>query len=226
MRVKPIVQFGLLAGALALPRAAYPLGLGKLTVDSYAGTAAFRAYRTALRVQGRTRLAVGQGGRPVAVPAEQPAPTRACCRARASRSSAVPATPRSCKVTSATPVERAVSRPAGGGELGGRTGRARLHVPARSSRRRRVGAGRSDHAVRAGTGRPPRLRRAPRLQRPVAHPPRRLPLRRGDRRHLRGQARRYAVQDRHAVQARNGHARPDAGGAVQEQRRTRSRAPT
>ncbi len=37
MRVKPIVQFGLVAGMLALPGAAYPLGLGKLTVDSFVG---------------------------------------------------------------------------------------------------------------------------------------------------------------------------------------------
>ena len=37
MRVKPILQFGLVAGALALPGAAWPLGLGKLTVDSALG---------------------------------------------------------------------------------------------------------------------------------------------------------------------------------------------
>ena len=37
MRVKPIFQFGLVAGALALPGAAWPLGLGKLTVDSALG---------------------------------------------------------------------------------------------------------------------------------------------------------------------------------------------
>ena len=37
MRVKPILQFGLVAGALALPGAAWPLGLGKLTVESALG---------------------------------------------------------------------------------------------------------------------------------------------------------------------------------------------
>ena len=37
MRVKPIFKYGLVAGALALPGAAYPLGLGKLTVESYVG---------------------------------------------------------------------------------------------------------------------------------------------------------------------------------------------
>ena len=37
MRVKPIVQQGLILAALALPSTAYPLGLGKLTVDSYLG---------------------------------------------------------------------------------------------------------------------------------------------------------------------------------------------
>ncbi len=37
MRVKPILKYGLVAGALALPFAAYPLGLGKLTVESYVG---------------------------------------------------------------------------------------------------------------------------------------------------------------------------------------------
>ncbi len=37
MRVKPILQFGLVAGALALPGAAWALGLGKLTVDSALG---------------------------------------------------------------------------------------------------------------------------------------------------------------------------------------------
>ena len=37
MGVKPILKYGLIAGALALPGAAYPLGLGKLTVESYVG---------------------------------------------------------------------------------------------------------------------------------------------------------------------------------------------
>ncbi|MEO8753954.1 MAG: FimV/HubP family polar landmark protein, partial [Casimicrobiaceae bacterium] len=37
MRVKPILKYGLVAGALALPGAAYPLGLGKLTVESFVG---------------------------------------------------------------------------------------------------------------------------------------------------------------------------------------------
>ncbi len=37
MRVKPIVKYGLVAGALALPAAAYALGLGRLTVESYVG---------------------------------------------------------------------------------------------------------------------------------------------------------------------------------------------
>ncbi len=37
MRVKPILKYGLVAGVLALPGAAYPLGLGKLTVESYVG---------------------------------------------------------------------------------------------------------------------------------------------------------------------------------------------
>ncbi|MCC7326742.1 MAG: FimV family protein [Burkholderiales bacterium] len=37
MRVKPILKYGVLAGVLALPTAAYPLGLGKLTVESYVG---------------------------------------------------------------------------------------------------------------------------------------------------------------------------------------------
>ncbi len=37
MRVKPIIQASLVAGALALPAAAWPLGLGRLTVESYVG---------------------------------------------------------------------------------------------------------------------------------------------------------------------------------------------
>ena len=37
MRVKPIFKYSLVAGALALPGVAYPLGLGKLTVDSFVG---------------------------------------------------------------------------------------------------------------------------------------------------------------------------------------------
>lgn len=37
MRVKPILKYGLVAGALALPGAAYPLGLGRLTVESFVG---------------------------------------------------------------------------------------------------------------------------------------------------------------------------------------------
>ncbi len=37
MRVKPILKYGFIAGVLALPATAYPLGLGKLTVESYVG---------------------------------------------------------------------------------------------------------------------------------------------------------------------------------------------
>ena len=37
MRVNPILKYGLIAGALALPGAAYPLGLGRLTVESFVG---------------------------------------------------------------------------------------------------------------------------------------------------------------------------------------------
>ncbi|MCC6195859.1 MAG: FimV family protein [Burkholderiales bacterium] len=35
--MKPMFKYGLVAGALALPALAYPLGLGRLTVDSYVG---------------------------------------------------------------------------------------------------------------------------------------------------------------------------------------------
>ena len=37
MRLKSIVKYGLVAGALALPASAYPLGLGRLTIDSFVG---------------------------------------------------------------------------------------------------------------------------------------------------------------------------------------------
>jgi len=37
MRVKPIIKVSLVAGALALPAAAWPLGLGRLMVESYVG---------------------------------------------------------------------------------------------------------------------------------------------------------------------------------------------
>jgi pilus assembly protein FimV len=37
MRVKPIFKYSLVAGAMALPAAAYALGLGRLTVESYVG---------------------------------------------------------------------------------------------------------------------------------------------------------------------------------------------
>src|SRR5947209_2434644 len=37
MRAKPIITFGLLAGALAVPACGLALGLGKLTVDSALG---------------------------------------------------------------------------------------------------------------------------------------------------------------------------------------------
>ena len=37
MRAKPIFTYSLVAGALALPGAAWALGLGKLTVDSALG---------------------------------------------------------------------------------------------------------------------------------------------------------------------------------------------
>ena len=37
MRVKPIFKYGIVAGAVALPAAAYALGLGRLTVESFVG---------------------------------------------------------------------------------------------------------------------------------------------------------------------------------------------
>ena len=37
MRAKPMITFGLVAGALAIPPSALALGLGKLTVDSALG---------------------------------------------------------------------------------------------------------------------------------------------------------------------------------------------
>jgi len=37
MRLKSIVKYGLVAGALVLPASAYPLGLGRLTIDSFVG---------------------------------------------------------------------------------------------------------------------------------------------------------------------------------------------
>ena len=63
-------------------------------------------------------------------------------------------------------------------------------------------------------GRNPAARRHPRRRTCGAAPP---PAPRGEGDYLRSQARRHAVEDREGIQARNGHARPDAGRDVQEQ---------
>ena len=56
MRAKPILTYGLVAGALALPVSAVALGLGKLTVESALRPAACGPHRIAPGVQGGTRF--------------------------------------------------------------------------------------------------------------------------------------------------------------------------
>ena len=223
MRVKPIFKYSLrrqraraaCTGVRARARQADRRVLRR--------PAARGADRAAFRDQGRARHAVrAKVADHVALPAEQPdLPGRAVAHARHRRARR-PTTRVSCASRPATPGERALPRPAGRGELGVGPRRARLHVPARS-------AGRAAHAavdpitpVRPGAAAPRAARRSPaagaRRPRTTQRLPRRTrrAARRG--RHVRSQARRHAVQDRRPVQARDGHARPDAGRAVQEQR--------
>ena len=217
MRVKPIFKYGLVAGALALPAAAYALGLGKLTVESYVGQPLVARIELLSASKDELDTLSAQDRRSVAVPPEQPAiPGRAVAHARHARTR-----PRRHRL-SARDVrragQRAVPRPAGRGEL---VRRAASCATTRSCSILRAAAAdrRPDHAD-CVPGTAPPASRAHRCRRPQPHRPRlpRAPSApRAAGRHVRSQARRHAVQDRQGIQARDRDARPDAGRAVQEQ---------
>ncbi len=216
MRVKPIFKYGLIAGALALPATAYPLGLGKLTVDSVRRAAAVGPDRAAFRLEGRTRLAAARSRRSVALPANNlqyqgVLVARAhLARARARRHRL------SCASRRPAPVaEPFLDLLVEVNWASGRVVRDYTFLldPPGSS----CAAGRTVTPLRTGAAPAPRDAAAapPHAPRACA-PPRRAGAAR-PRRHVRSEARRHAVEDRQGIQARNGHARPDAGRAVQEQ---------
>ena len=173
-----------------------------------ARSTAVRADRAHVRAKGRARFTRCEGGRLVAVSAEQPdVPGRFVARARHPRPLRRAA---DADRHDERRRERAVPRFARRDELGFGTRRSRLHVPARSSRHsadeRGRGAGyagssrRSDDAARR------------------ADAGARRPRTGAGGRYLHGEARRHAVEDRDAAQARHGDARADARRDVQEQR--------
>ena len=217
MRVKPIFKYGLVAGALALPGWRYPLGLGRLTVDSYVGPAAVGAHRTAVASKEELDTLSGEDRGSFAVSAEQPA-IPGCAVAYARHARARSGDTAFLRVTSTAPVtEPYLDLLVEVNWASGRVVRDYtflLDPPGMRSRDR--GRTRSRRCVPAPRPSP----RGRRLRRPA--PPRRRPPRPPRRaarsgRHVRSEARRHAVQDRQGIQARDGHARPDAGRAVQEQ---------
>ena len=205
-------------------------GLGQADRAVVARPATVGADRAVVGVQGRTRLADGEGRRSLALPAEQsrlragalPGPGHR--RAQRGR----PALPRG---DDADQRQRALSRPDGRGELGGRARRARVHVPARPAGCRRAGAGRraghpgtpgqrDDASRRARSGRSRRRCRG--WRRTGAGPRCPAGARRAQgcgRRQVHGAARRHAVEDRRRGEARRRLAGADAGRAVQVQRK-------
>ena len=180
MRAKPILSLTLLAAALALPGTAASLGLGKLTVESALG----QPLSAQIELTSVAKEELDSLTARIADPSlyrQNNSPTRACCRARASRSSAAQRRRRISRSRRRRSVERAVSRPAGRGQLGVRPRRARLHVPARSAGHAaplpaiepvtppRAGDRRRARAAAAGTGAPARGRSAaPAAARPAA----------------------------------------------------------
>ncbi len=227
MRVKPILKYGLIAGALALPGAAYPLGLGRLTVDSFVGqplvariellssskeeldsltarVADPSLYRqNNLLYQGvlsRTRVTLERGAGDTAF----------------------------LKVTSGAPVsEPYLDLLVEVNSTSGRVVRdytflldppGTVAAPIEPVTPMRSGA--------APTVRPPAaaaaaaaLPRPPLPRPPLPRLPRRACRHSATRsgRYLRSEARRHAVENRQELQAGNRHARPDAGRAVQQQ---------
>ena len=222
MRVKPIFKYGLVAGALALPQVAYPLGLGRLTIDSFVGQPLVARIELLSTSKEELDTLSAQHCGSFAVPAKQSA-VPGCPFARPHYARARSQRHRVPSRHVERAGHRAVSRPAGRSELGRGPRRSRLHVPARSSGSQVATAVEPITPMRTGT---PVLTEACRLRR--LH--RRRAARRAgaarSRRHVRSEARRHAVQDRQGIQARDGDARPDARRAVQEQRRTRSTAAT
>ena len=224
MRAKPILTYSLLAGALALPGPAH---------RARARQADGRVRRSASRWSAQIELLVGDaGGARLAVGARSPirrstgrttSPTRACCRARASRSSAARrhAVPRSRR---RAPVNEPYLDLLV--EVNWASGRVvrdytfLLDPPGM----RDAGAGRAGHA---GARRAPR--RAARPRRAAAAPRRRrgaAPRRAAAATRTRCKRGDTLSRIAERVQARDGHARADAGRAVQRATRARSTATT
>ena len=208
MRARPILTLSLLASAMALSGNAAALGLGRLTVQSALG----QPLSAQIELTSATREELDTLAAKVADPTlyrqnnltYQGVLTRArvSVERRADGTSYL-------KVVVERAGQRALSRSDGRAQLGLGPRRPRLHVPARSSgyqrRRRRAGRARGPGACRRGRG--TRAGRGPG----------RCCARTRRRRHVFGEARRHAVEDRQRIQAFGRHARPDAGRAVQGQ---------
>ena len=219
-----MITCGLLAGALTLPVSAFALGLGKLTVQSGLGQP-LSAQRSSSHPRKRTN----------SIPCARESPIRRCIATTTSnivgamsRARIVVEQDRERRTVPARDDvaggQRRLSRSDRRAQLGDRTRRARLHVPARSAGQHRNTGGRA--RARRSAPRPaplPRraLRPAPRRRRCRRAPFGRRRSRRGcacRRVDLHGQARRHAVEDRPGIQARQRQPRADAGRAVPQQR--------
>ena len=159
MRVKPILKYGLRGRrACAAGRGVSHSGSASSPSSPTLGQPLSARIELLAVVEGRARLACRRRSPIRRSTGRTTCSTRACCRARASRSSAARTTPPICKVTSTTPGERALPRPAGRGELGVGPRRARLHVPARSAGHASTPPVEPITPVRAGTRAAPRAR--------------------------------------------------------------------
>ena len=154
MRAKPILSLTLLAAALGLPGMAASVGLGRMTLQSSLG----QPLSAQIELTSVTNEDLGSLTARVADSSlyRQNGLTYQGVLSRARVHGRAPAQRRrGPQGDDGIGRRRAVSRPAGRGELGIRPRRARLHVPARSSRnaRRRRRSSRSRRA-RAGAAAP------------------------------------------------------------------------
>ena len=224
MRAKPILSLTVLAAALALPGTAASLGLGKLTVQSALGQPLSAQIDLTSIAKEELDSVTARIADPSLYRQNNLAYQGVLARARVSLER-LPSGDAVLKVTTPAQRQRALSRPAGRGQLGVGPRRACLHVPARSAGRRSFRSRRSSRSRRArrrgcaarrcrGCARRCGASAPARSEGPPAANT--YTVKRGDT------LSRIAA----GVQAADGDARADAGRAVRDATRTRSTAAT
>ena len=217
MRAKPILQIRPCGGALALPGMAYRARPRQADRRLFARTAAVGADRAHCPSRRRSWTRSPRASPIRRCIARTISRTRACCRARASRSSADPTTRVPAGHDAARRSSSRISILLVEVNWAVRPRRARLHVPARSSGSQAATAVEPVTPMRAGARRRRRRpQRAPRRRDAPPAPPRARPRARGGRRHV--QVKRGDTLSKIAKEYKpERDARPDAGRAVQEQ---------